>query len=210
MIKVVIADDHELIREGIKKIVRAPKDIHVVGEAASLPDTFRLIEQKSPHIVILDIALPDYDGLKGLVEVKQRFPTCPVLILSMYPEERFGVRALKAGASGYITKSMAAEELVKAIRNVISRGIYISPSLAGLLATDKQEPLQSCDHSNLTERELQVIAMLGSGKQIKQIAAELSISISSVNTYRSRIFQKTGLTTNAALVRYAIEHNLAM
>lgn len=208
MIRIVIADDHELIREGVKKILRGPKDMRIVGEAADLEHTIELLGQLSPDIVILDISLPGHEGLEGLAEIRQRFPLIPVLILSMYPEERFAIRALKTGAFGYITKAMAAEELIRAIRKIISGGAYVSPRLADLLATDMREPIPAVPHHGLTERELQVVAMLGAGKQTKQIAAELAISISSVNTYRVRIFRKMGLTSNAAVIRYALEHGL--
>ncbi len=208
MIRVVIADDHELIREGIKKIIRSSKDMRVVGEAADIAGIIRLAAQHVPDIVILDISLPDYDGVEGLAEVRRHFPDIPILILSMYPEERFAIRALKTGAAGYITKAMAAEELLKAIRRIMSGGSYISPRLAELLALDVREPRRAFSHENLTNRELQVVSLIGAGKQIRQIAAELGISISSVHTYRNRIFKKMGLSSNAALIRYAVEHRL--
>ncbi|OGB22395.1 MAG: hypothetical protein A3I66_14335 [Burkholderiales bacterium RIFCSPLOWO2_02_FULL_57_36] len=208
MIRILIADDHELLREGIKKIIRAHKDMRIVAEAADLAQAIQLVGQHVPDIVILDISLPGHDGLEGLAEVRQRFPAIPVLILSMYPEERFAIRALKTGASGYITKAMAAEELIKAIRKIMSGGTYVSSSVAELLALNVREPTRMSPHQSLTERELQVVSMLGAGKQTKQIAAELSISISSVNTYRVRIFKKMGLASNAAVIRYAVEHGL--
>lgn len=208
MIRIVIADDHELIREGIKKIIRSSRDIRLVGEAANIAEIMHLVARHVPDIVILDLSLPGHDGLEGLVEVRQRFPDIPILILSMYPEERFAIRALRTGASGYITKAMAAEELVKAIRKIMSGGTYVSPRLAELLALDVREPLRVSPHESLSDRELQIVSLLGSGKQVKQIAAQLSISVSSVNTYRARIFRKMGLASNAALIRYAVEHGL--
>jgi DNA-binding NarL/FixJ family response regulator len=209
MIRIIIADDHQLIREGIKKILRAPRDIQIVGEAATLEDTLSLIEQKLPDMLILDISLPGYDGLEGLAHVRHRFPAIPVLILSMYPEERFAARALKIGASGYLTKGMAAEELIMAIRKIISGTTYISARLAQILASNASEPSPGlAPHASLTERELQILAMLGTGKQVKQVAAALTISVSSVNTYRSRIFRKMGLRSNAELIRYAVENSL--
>ncbi|TCS38451.1 LuxR family two component transcriptional regulator [Paucimonas lemoignei] len=208
MTGIVIADDHELIREGIKKIIRSSKGIHIAGEAADIEQTLRLAAAHEPDIIVLDINLPGIDGLEGLELVRQQFPAIPVLILSMYPEERYAVRALKAGASGYITKSMAAEELPKAIQKIIDGGVYVSPQLAELLANEARHPSRMLPHECLTERELQVVSMLASGMQVKQIAARLAISISSVNTYRTRIFRKTGMVSNAALIRYAIEHQL--
>ncbi|WP_136415125.1 MULTISPECIES: response regulator transcription factor [Oxalobacteraceae] len=208
MIRIIIADDHELIREGIKKIIRSSRDMRVVGEAGDVDGILALAAQHAPDIAILDIGLPGYDGLEGLAEVRRRFPDMPVLILSMHPEERFAIRALKAGAAGYITKAMAAEELIKAIRKVMSGGSYVSPRLAELLALEVREPHDAALHESLTDRELQVASLIASGKQIKQIAAELSISISSVNTYRLRIFKKMGLSSNASLIRYAVKHGL--
>jgi DNA-binding NarL/FixJ family response regulator len=191
LIRIAIADDHALIREGIKKIIRACRDMKIMGEADDIAGILQLCARHAPDIIILDISLPGSEGLKGLQEARRRFPQIPVLILSMYPEERFAIRALRSGAAGYITKSMAAEELVRAIRRIMAGGTYVSPRLAELLASDLREPL------------------LGSGRQVKQIAAELAISLSSVNTYRARIFKKTGLASNAALIRYALEHGLA-
>jgi DNA-binding NarL/FixJ family response regulator len=208
MIRIVIADDHELIREGIKKIIRSSRDMRIVGEAADIEGTIRLAEEHAPDILILDINLPGHDGLEGLEQVRRRFPGMSILILSMYPEERFAIRALKTGAAGYITKAMAAEELVKAIRKVMAGGSYISPRLAELLAQDVRAPRNTGPHESLTNRELQILRLIGAGRQIKQVAAELSISVSSVNTYRSRIFRKMGLSSNAALIRYAVEHRL--
>ena len=208
MIRIIIADDHELIREGIKKIVRAAKDIRIVGEAADIPETLELAAHHSPDLAILDLGLPGCDGVEGLAELRRRFPDLPVLVLSMHPEERFAIRALKTGAAGYITKGMAAEELLKAIRRVMSGGSYISAHLGELLASDVRVPRHSSRHEDLTNRELQILALIGAGNQVKQVAAELGISVSSVNTYRSRIFKKMGLASNAALIRYAVEHKL--
>lgn len=209
MTRIMIADDHELIREGVKKIIRASKDLRVVGEAADIEHTLALVADLAPDILILDIGLPGVDGLDGLVEVRRRFPAMPILILSMYPEERFAIRSLRAGAAGYISKSVAAEELIKAIRKVMSGGSYISTQVAELLAADVRTPGASPSHESLAERELQILRMIGAGRQIKQIAAELQISVSSVNTYRGRIFKKMRLDSNAALIRYVVEHRLA-
>ena len=208
MIRIVIADDHELIREGIKKIIRSSRDMKIVGEAGDIAQAIELVDRHGPDIAILDICLPGHDGLEGLMEMRRRFPELPVLILSMYPEERYAIRALKTGAAGYITKAMAVEELLKAIRKIMAGGSYLSSRMAELLAMDLREPKHTTLHQHLTNRELQIVSLIGAGKQIKQIAAELAISISSVNTYRGRIFKKMGLTSNAALIRYAVEHGL--
>jgi DNA-binding NarL/FixJ family response regulator len=208
MISLVIADDHELIREGVKKIVRSCADLRIVGVAADLAATIELVEAYVPDIVVLDISLPGYEGLEGLAELRRRFPAQRIIMLSMYAEEQFAVRALQAGAAGYITKAMAAEELVKAIRQVVTGSAYIGPRLANLLASNLCAPAGAPLHAALTARETEILALIGSGQQIKQIAAELAISVSSVNTYRTRIFRKMGLGSNAALIRYALQHGL--
>ncbi len=208
MIGIVIADDHELIREGVKKIIRSCADMRVVGEAADLARTIELVEQHKPEVVVLDISLPDYEGLDGLTELRRRFPGQRVVMLSMYAEERYAVSALRAGAAGYITKAMAAEELVKAIRQVMAGSTYIGPRLAGLMARQSLEPHPQPSHHGLTAREGEIVALIGAGMQVKQVAAQLGISVSSVNTYRNRIFRKMGLSSNAALIRYALKSGL--
>jgi two-component system invasion response regulator UvrY len=208
LIRLVIADDHELIREGVKKIIRSAPGLRVVGEAADLARTIALVEQHQPELVVLDISLPGHEGLEGLAELRRRFPGQRIVMLSMYSEERYALAALKAGAAGYITKTMAAEELVKAIRKVMEGGPYISPRLAELLAHAACAPEPDAPHLALTVREGEILALIGSGLQVKQVAAELGISVSSVNTYRNRIFQKMGLGSNAALIRYALQHGI--
>lgn len=206
MIDIVIADDHELIREGVKKIVRACADIHIVGEAADLAATLALVARHAPDVVVLDISLPGHEGLAGLAELRRSFPLQRVVMLSMYDEERYALGALRFGAAGYITKAMAAEELVKAIRQVMAGRTYIGPRLAELMARQANEPAPP--HLALTPREAEIVALIGAGLQIKQVAAELGISVSSVNTYRHRIFRKMGLASNAALIRYALKAGL--
>ncbi|HWZ47887.1 MAG TPA: response regulator transcription factor [Herbaspirillum sp.] len=209
MIRIVIADDHVLIREGIKKIVRSSKDIRIVGEACDIAETLHLVAQHIPDLIVLDIGLPGCEGLAGMSEVQGRFPDIPILILSMFPEERFAVQALKLGAAGYISKAMAAEELIKAIHRIFSAGTYVSQRVAELLASNCRKSIGGSLHHCLTERELQIVSLLGAGKQSKQIAAELSIGVSTVNTYRARIFAKMDLRSNAELIRYAVQHGLA-
>lgn len=207
MIRIVICDDHELIREGVKKIFRSSTDMRIVGEAADLAGTLLLVAQQQPDVVVLDISLPGHEGLAGLAELRRQFPLQCVVMLSMYGEERYAVSALEAGAQGYITKAMAAEELVKAVRQVVAGGTYIGPQLAELMARQALAPAPS--HHSLTVREAGIVALIGAGMQNKQVAAELGISVSSVNTYRNRIFRKMGLNSNAALIRYALKSGLA-
>jgi DNA-binding NarL/FixJ family response regulator len=208
LIRLVIADDHELIREGIKKIVRPCTDLKIVGDAADLKQAIALIAQVHPDVVILDLTLPDYDGLDGLAELRRHFPDLRVVILSMHAEERYALAALRAGALAYVSKAMAAAELVDAVRRAGVGGTWLGPRVGELLALDAR-PVPPPPHHGLTPREVEIVTLIGAGLQIKQVAAELGISISSVNTYRSRIFRKMGMSTNAALIRYALQHGLA-
>lgn len=208
MISIVIADDHELIREGVKKILRAAAGLRVAAEAADLAGTLANIAKYRPDLVVLDISLPGHDGLEGLIELRRHYPEQRVLMLSMYGEEQYGLAALQAGAAGYVTKTMAAEELVKAIRQVMEGGAYVGPRLAEQLARQAREPAAPAAHERLTGRERDILLLIGAGLQVKQVAAELGISTSSVNTYRNRIFQKMNLASNAALIRYAVQNGL--
>jgi DNA-binding NarL/FixJ family response regulator len=209
LIRLVIADDHELIREGIKKIVRPCADLKVVGEAGDLKQAIALVAQVHPDLVVLDITLPDFDGLDGLAELRRHFPGQRVVVLSMHPEERYALAALRAGALGYVSKAMASAELVDALRKAAEGTPWIGPRVAELLAREASSPPVLPAHHLLTPREREIVALIGSGLQVKQVAAELGISISSVNTYRTRIFRKMSLSSNAALIRYALRHGLA-
>jgi DNA-binding NarL/FixJ family response regulator len=209
MINLVIADDHELIREGVKKIVRGAQGLRVVAEAADLPGTLNHVAKHNPDIVVLDMSLPGHDGINGLAELLRGYPEQRVIVLSMYDEELYGLAALKAGAAGYVSKAMAAEELVRAIHQVAAGGTYVGPRLAELLARQARAVEPAAAHERLTPREVQILSLIGSGLQVKQVAAQLGISVSSVHTYRNRIFRKMGLASNAALIRYAVEKRLA-
>jgi DNA-binding NarL/FixJ family response regulator len=213
LIRLVIADDHELIREGIKKIVRPCADLKVVGEAADLKQAVALVAQVRPDVVVLDISLPDADGLDGLDELRRHFPGLRVVMLSMHPEERYALAALRAGALGYVSKNTASAELVEALRKAAVGTPHIGPRVAELLARESVRPPPHLPphlpHELLAPREAEIVALIGAGLQVKQVAAELGISVSSVNTYRKRIFRKMGLSSNAALIRYALRHGLA-
>lgn len=208
MIRVVIADDHELIREGIKKIVRPCADLKIVGEAGDLKQAIALIAQVRPDVVVLDISLPDYDGLDGLAELRRHFPALRVVMLSMHPEERYALSALRAGALAYVSKATAAAELVDALRSAAQGEPWLGARV-GSMQSAGTRPAARAPHHSLTPRESEIVILIGAGLQIKQVAAELGISVSSVNTYRSRIFRKMGMSTNAALIRYALQHGLA-
>jgi two-component system invasion response regulator UvrY len=208
MINVLIADDHVLIREGLKKILKGQPDMVLAGEAGNAQELFEQLKKLNVDIVLLDISMPGESGLEALKELRQIYPKIPVLILSVHPEQRFAVRALKGGASGYITKESAVEELVHAIRRIVGGGKYVSLALAEQLASDLESGTARAPHETLSDREYQVMCLIASGKKSSEIAEELSVSLSTVNTYRNRIFEKMRLQTNVELTRYAIENHL--
>jgi two-component system, NarL family, invasion response regulator UvrY len=208
MINILIADDHELMREGLKKILKRESDMEVVGEARDAQEAFDRIKNQKPSIVLLDISMPGTSGLDVLGVLRKQNPEIPVLILSMHPEDRYAARALKAGAAGYITKDSAVAELVKAIRKAVSGGKYVSAHFAEQLADDLGTDSAKPPHESLSDREYQVMRLIAAGKRISEIAAELSLSTSAVNTYRTRILEKMKMERNAELTRYAIENHL--
>ena len=208
MINVLIADDHALIREGLRKTLNGEPDINLIGDAANVVELFKQLERLVVNIILLDITMPGESGLDALKELRQKYPHIPVLILSFHPEHRFAVRAFKAGASGYITKQSATEELVQAIRKVISGGKYVSAALAEELAIDLDTASDKLPHETLSDREFQVMRLIAAGQKSSEIAAALSVTMSTVNTYRTRIFEKMNMQSNVELARYAVEHGL--
>jgi len=208
MLKVLIADDHALIREGMKKILKAAQEISVIREAQNAREVIEEVKKGDLDAVILDISLPGKSGLELLKDLKQYYPKLPVLILSMHPEDRFAVRALKAGASGYVTKESAVDELINAIRKVVQGRKYVSPALAEKLAFDLETDTGKPLHEGLSDREYQVLCLIAAGRSVRQIAAELFLSMSTVNTYRARILEKMNMTKDAELIRYALQNRL--
>jgi two-component system, NarL family, invasion response regulator UvrY len=208
MIKILIADDHAVVREGLKQILSESSHLVVADEAS---DGYEVMDKLNKHaydLIILDIALPGKSGLEILKDIKSQKAKLPVLVLSMYPEEQYAVRVLKAGASGYLTKESAPNELVNAIKQIAQGRKYISPTLAeklvGELELDTEKPL----HETLSDREYEVMIMIASGKRIKEIAYDLTLSEKTVSTYRIRILEKMGMKSNADLTRYAISNKL--
>lgn len=208
MIRVLIADDHPIVRHGLKQILSEEPDMEIVGEATNSNEVIDLAEKRNWDIVILDITMPGRGGLDVLKVLRRDFPKLPVLVLSIHPEDQYAVRALKAGAAGYMTKESAPEELIMAMRTVLKGKKYISPSLAEKLADYLEREDQKNIHEILSDREHQVLLMIASGKSIKEIAEELSLSIKTISTYRARIFEKMKMKSNAELIRYAINKNL--
>jgi len=208
MINVFIVDDHEIIREGLKKILREETDLNVVGEAESGDEVLKNIKNIDCDIMLLDMNMPGRSGLELITDIKGLKPKMHILVLSIHPEDKFALRTLKAGASGYLCKDTALDELVIALRKVYTKGRYLSTNLAEQLAfdfmPDKDQPL----HDTLSTREMEIMLMLVTGKKVKDIATELDLSISTVFTYRVRIFEKLKIKSNVELTHYAINHKL--
>jgi two-component system invasion response regulator UvrY len=193
MIKIPIADDHPVVRQGLNQILADETDMEVSGEAANANELLEKVRREPWDIVLLDITMPGRGGLEVLKDLRREHAKLPVLVLSIHPEDQFGVRVLKAGASGYLTKDSATEELVKAIRKVCAGGKYISPLLAEQLAVrlDSDEPRSP--HEILSDREYQVMCLIASGKRVGDVAKELSLSVKTISTYRLRILEKMGV-----------------
>ena len=208
MIKILIADDHFLIREGLKKILKTEPDLEIAGEASNAQEIMQLVRSLAIDVLVLDISLPGKSGLDVLADVRIEKPKLPVLILSMHSEDRFAVRTIKSGAAGYLTKGSAADELVNAIRKVSRGEKYISESLAQRLAKNVESAPKKLPHEALSEREFQIFHLLAVGKNLSEIAEVLSIAHSTVQTYRQRIFEKMGLKSNAQVIHYAATHEL--
>lgn len=207
-IRLVVADGHQLVREGVKRVVSVDPGIVVVGESADLAATLEVVAATLPDVLLLDLSLSPTHELDALRAVTEHFPGMPVLVMSSHSEEQFGIAALRLGAAGYLCKSRTADVIVKAIRKAHAGGRYLSDSLAELLAETVASPASRHPHELLTEREHHVLRLLAMGSPVKQVAGKLDISISSVNTYRSRIFGKLHMKSNAELIRYAMRHRL--
>lgn len=208
MINVLIADDHAVVRSGLKQILAETSDIVVAGEATNGREVLEKLEQQSWDVLVLDITMPGRSGLEILKDVKHLKPGLPVLVLSMHAEEQFATRTLKAGASGYLNKESAPEELVKAIRKVCSGGKYVSATQAERMVGELTGEAGKLPHELLSDREYEILCLIASGKTPTQIAKELSLSVKTVSTYRSRILEKMNLSTNAQLTHYAIKGGL--
>ena len=208
MIRILVADDHAVIRQGLKQIVADSPDIMVAGEASNGQEVLDKVLENDYDLLLLDITMPGRSGLDILKDVKSLRPTLPIMILSMHPEEQYAVRALKSGASGYLTKESLPSELLEAIRRVSIGGKYISSSLAESLASEIQAGYDKPLHKALSDREYQVMCLITSGKTIDKIAEELYLSSKTISTYRSRILVKMKMKSNAELTRYAVENQL--
>ncbi len=208
MIKILIADDHRIVREGLKQILAETNDMIVADEANNAQEVLKKIWDNDYDVLLLDISMPGRSGLDILKQLKGERPKLSVLVLSMYSEEQYALRALRAGASGYMTKESAPDELIEAIRKVSTGRKYISPSVAEKLAFSLESGDERPPQETLSDREFQVMCMIASGKTIKAIADELSLSVKTVSTYRARILEKMRMKNNAELTHYAIQNKL--
>jgi len=207
-LQVLIADDHAIVREGLRRILGDVNDIVVAGDASNSVEAFRLARDARFDVLVLDISMPDRNGVEVLKQFRQEFPKLPVLMLSMHREDQYAIRSLKAGASGYLNKQSAPAELVNAIRQVAQGRKYISPELAQQLATQVGDDHQVPPHETLSDREYQTLLLIAGGKTVSDIAAGLALSVKTISMYRSRLLQKMKLRHNAELTHYAIKNQL--
>jgi two-component system invasion response regulator UvrY len=205
---IIVCDDHPVVRQGLTRIIQSGINVAQVREADGGQMLLDLLRDQPSDLVLLDVTLPGRSGLDVLRQLKQERPRLPVLVLSVHPADQYAVRALRAGASGYLTKDLAADELVNAVRLVTHGERYLTPAVANRLADALERPVDECPHEELSDREFEVLGLLGAGKKVKQIADQLCLSYNTISTYRSRILTKLGLKTDAQLVRYALQHGL--
>jgi len=208
VIRILIADDHTIVRDGLRRLVAAEADMTIAGEAQNGVEVLEVVREKPVDVVLLDISMPGRNGLETLKELKRQHPSIYVIILSMHPKDQYAVRVLRAGASGYITKESAPEELILAIRKAFAGEKFISPDVAELLAEYVERGETGEPHLVLSDREFEVFRKIAQGKTVTQISKELFLSVKTVSTYRTRVVEKTGLTTNAAIVQYCRDHKI--
>lgn len=208
MMRILLADDHAILRRGLIAILGREFENTVCGEAENAQQVLELARRQDWDLVILDISMPDRSGIEVLTDLKAARPKVPVLVLSVHPEGQYGKRVLRAGASGYMNKNSAPEELVKAIRKVLAGGRYVSPALAEKLAFDLDKDRPQLPHETLSQREFEVLRMIASGQTVSQIAEELHLSVATISTYRARILDKMKMSTTSEIMRYAFQNRL--
>lgn len=208
MIRIVIADDHPIVREGIKQLLSAVPDLGVVGEAQDGHEVMQYVREREFEVLVLDLSMPGKSGIELIKQVREEKPKLRILVLTMHQEHQYAVRAIKAGAAGYLTKESAAAQLVEAIRKVAGGGAFVTAAVAEQLALSTMPRADSPPHQRLSDREFQVFRLLASGRSVSDIAAELSLSVKTVSTHKARLMQKMNLNNPAELVRYALHHRL--
>jgi len=208
MIRIVIADDHPIVREGLKQILSGAPDLGLVGEAQNGQEVLERVREQEFEVLVLDLSMPGRSGIELIRQVREEKPKLRILVLSMHQEQQYAVRAIKAGAAGYLTKEGAAAQLVPAIRKVAGGGAFVTAAVAEQLALSAMPQVDAPPHHNLSDREFQVFRLLASGKSVSDIARELSLSVKTVSTHKARLMQKMNLGNPAELVRYALHHRL--
>jgi DNA-binding NarL/FixJ family response regulator len=204
----LLVDDHAIVRDGLKQILASAFPDAAIAEARDAKEALDLATKLKPHVVLLDISLPGQSGLEILKQIKTSEPDSKVLILTMHPEDQYAVRVLKAGASGYLTKEMASEEVATAVKKILAGGRYVSSALAENLASNLHASAERTLHERLSDREYQILRMIGIGKSVKEIAYDLSLSIKTISTYRARVLAKLKFKGNADVIRYAMRERL--
>lgn len=208
MIKVLVADDHAIVRRGLRQILAETPDIMVGGEAANAQEVLDLVRGQHWSVVILDLSLPGSSGLELLADLRKEKPDLRVLVLTVHPEDQYAVRAIRAGAAGFLTKESAPEKLIEAVRKIASGGRYVSAELAETLASALAGESRGAPHERLSDREFEILKMLASGKTVSDVARELTLSVKTVSTHRTRILKKMGMKNNAELTSYAVRNRL--
>ena len=209
MIKIIIADDHTIVRRGIKQILASTPDMAVVDEANDSRELFDKLKTNSIDLIILDISMPGRNGIEIIPTLRTNYPELPILILSMHPEEEFAVESIRRGASGYVTKDSAPEELITAVRKIHQGRKYVSPSLAEILASELDlDSIEKRPHEHLSDRELQVMKLIAKGRTLSDISKSLELSTKTISTYRANILKKMKMKSNADLTMYAVKSDL--
>ena len=208
MTRILVADDHAIVREGLKQILAKSSDLVVAGEAANGNDVLKMVREQEWDVLVTDMSMPGRSGVELIKLVKEARPGLPVLVLSMYGEEQYAVRAIRAGASGYLNKESASEQLVAAIRKIASGGVHVSAAVAEALFHKVRGGASTQAHEQLSDREFQVLQLIANGKSVTDIAAALHLSPKTVSTHKTRILEKMNMSNQAELIRYAIEHRL--
>jgi len=208
MYKIIIADDHPIVRNGLKQIIADEIELTVASEVSNAEELFQALKQDSFDLIILDIAMPGQSGIDALIKLKNIYPNLPVLILSALSEELYALRTIKAGAAGYLHKESAPESLISAIRKILNGGFYISPYLTESMVHQISSEKQKAEHEILSNREFQILRLIGSGKTVGDIAVELGLSVTTISTFRKRILDKMSLKNNAEITYYCIKRGL--
>lgn len=208
MIRIVIADDHTIVREGLKQLLATDPDIEVVGEARDGNEAMQLARSTPFDVLLIDISMPGRNGLEVIRQIKAEKPKLRIMVLSMHEEHQYAVRAIRSGASGYLTKDSASTQLITALRRVAAGGAYITPEVAEQLALGAMPHAEHAPHTTLSDREFQVLRMLAAGHTVSDVAAKVNLSVKTISTHKARLMQKLGVATNTELLRYAIQHRL--